>query len=188
MDTAKIKAMLRKNYESIMQKDREAVEEAARNTNKLMAPILAQALTEWFYEAIAHFYASYSPVKYHRHYSMYRLLEISQDGDMTQAGYYQDRMSQFERSSGGDDENTLYNSTFRWGFHGGAWSTRPGIPRYRAGYHYSVWGSIAKYSKPPLEIINERAEDYRNNKIAPLFWAIFNPELAKSRAARGLKG
>lgn len=129
-------------------------------------------LREIYHQVIEEYYEDYAPRFYVRNYSLYDLIQISEDQDEVAWSFYPERATALER-----DYGTVYKSAFLYGWHGGASGEdhnhqSVSTPHWRTPYPYFGnvsrktdhgfyrWGDEAYRSASPFETWEERRESY----------------------------
>lgn len=184
-----------------------ATEAATRATKRLMDKIygkLKMELQDIYDEEVRKFYDDYDPLYYHRRYSLYRALKISEitSNDIIGIDYsFKSYMTVYSHSGqlDGSLDNSLLELTFGEGYHGGARAMIPwhnkntgenGIhytgdtPLWRTPYGgYYSWGRPAYKSDAPYDLFMEKMEKWWTIKtkkyIEPMFVKLFSEEFNK---------
>lgn len=188
---SQLNAVLKKQADEALAIMNEEVSKEMATVNDEFGPQQNAIITRLFNEAIDQFYESYSPKQYTRRYDLYDLLAIHYNDDTGLVDYDDvadlidsDRMPLDRRGN-----NTLFESVFLEGYHGGATDIyhdediygehpSPGTPYWRSGMlRYSKkkgatiwvdnhrWLSAAYQSEAPLIIFAKKMQAAEKGEI-----------------------
>ena len=147
------------NYEKeIIKNVKEKVESITPVVENKILDLVENKLTDFYKISVMEFYNDYSPIYYERRYSLYNLFRIKRVGNTLR---YWFEPSEISSRTGYADEDGLYTTIFKDGWHGGAMHN--GVMRYRTGTNFSEWGKPAVRSQSsPYDMFIALKEDYEN--------------------------
>lgn len=187
-----VNAKLREIEERYEKEEAKAYDEAAL----IFFKEVESRYKQMFMRSVRAFYSGYTPVHYERNESLYNLLatEVYDDENYTylRRDYLFDEMTTYRSGSSGTygETETLFQTVFEEGWHGGAMHG-PGHPEpYNAAYWRQPYMKYTRWSLTPAEREDVSPLDDFNNRIKRLeasswyddyYTKLVNDRLAKIR-------
>lgn len=144
------------NYEKqIINNVKEQVKRITPTVEDKVLTLVENKLNYFYKISVMEFYNSYHPEFYVRRDSLYNLFRTKREGNNLLFWF---EPSELSSRTGYADENGLYTSVFKNGWHGGA--MHDGVMRYRT---YTDWGRPAVQTMSPYDMFIALKEDYEKH-------------------------
>ena len=161
----------------VAQSTKQSVEQASERINQDFFMFIKNEGVEPLYKGVIDsFYNDYTPTVYDRNKSLYDMPQIIITEDYLAIEFNENRMSTFR-----DGGTGLYELVFKEGYHGGAKSGKdhpnPGVPYWRTGDLFSLWGKPAKRAPiAPYEDFVEQFQEFLDTQGAAKYkelWSLY---------------
>ena len=171
-----------KNVEKLMnnyQKElinnlKKKIDEVIPSVEKKTCDLVEDKLTEFYNTAVLNFYNSYPDRIYDPRGSLYNLFRIKREGKTVK---YWFEPSEIPSRTGYDEEDGLYTTVFKEGWHGGA--MHDGVMRYRTPIpYYTYWGKEATQTLSAYDMFIDLKEDYEKHGFKKDYHAIWVSSLS----------